>query len=199
MARSKVPWGALVYAGVGVAALVRGLRRPKRIVLDGAFALHCAGMDGCDPAVTLQTQSGGQGVYAAAPGRVLAVGPGSVSIMARDEGAVLDYTGLDQVQVTAGDAVGIGQQLGLARQVRFAVYALEQAPDGSLRIGKPFEPASWLATHGQALSAGSTTGHQGLWCEGGRQLDVPQKVAQCGMQLPTPTAWALLPVRVSLA
>jgi len=197
-ARSSVPWGAVLFGGLGVAALVRGLRHAQRYVLSGAYAQSCAGGSNCDPALTLQTQSGGQPVYAAAPGRVLSAGPNWVSLAVSDEAVVLDYSGFDQVQVAEHDRIGIGQQLGLASRLRFAVYSVVRGEDGGLRLGTAIEPAGWLATHGQAPSARVTPGHEGLWCEGRRALSVPQQVARCGIQLPQPTAWALLPVQVSL-
>jgi len=193
-----LPWGALLVGGLGTAAVVRALYRPKRLVIENAFAQQCAGMTGCDPAVTLQA-SGGQPVYAMAPGAVAAVSPGSVAIAASDEAVVLDYTGLEQIQVGLGERVMVGQQIGLARQLRFAVYQLERAADGTTRIGKPYEPAAWLAVHGLGLSFGTAPGHQGLWCETGRQLSVPRHVAECGIQLPQPGAWSLMPVSVSLS
>jgi hypothetical protein len=190
----------LFFGGLGAAAIVRAVYRPKRIVLDGGFALHCAGAEGCDPAVTLQAYSGSQAVYAMAPGRIASVGPGSLSLIARDESVILDYSGFDQVQVRASQVIGLGQQLGLAHQLRFAVYQLDRAADGSSRVGKAYEPAAWLATHGLALSAtAAAPGHVGQWCETGRQLNVPARVAQCGLQLPEPQAWSLVPVRVSLS
>ena len=200
-ARSRVPWGALFAGGLGVAAVVRALYHPKRVVLDGATALHCAGEADCDPAMTLRSSSGGGPVYAMAPGVVVAVGPDSVAIAASDEAVVLDYTSLYQVQVVAGQRVGLGQQIGLGKTVRFAVYDAQSTPDGKRRdsgsspLGKPYEPASWLAVHGLRAS-GRTV--QPQWCEEARRLSVPQQVAKCGMQLPVPSAWALLPVRVSL-
>jgi hypothetical protein len=198
VARSMLPWGALFIGGLGAAAVVRAVYRPKRVVIDNAFAQQCAGMTGCDPAVTLQA-AGGQPVYAMAPGVIASMAPGAVTIVARDEAVVLDYSGLEQMQVGLGERVGIGQQIGLARQLRFAVYQLDRAADGSTRIGKALEPASWLSVHGLALSAGTAPGHQGLWCETGRQLSVPKHVAECGIELPQPGAWSLLPVRVSLS
>jgi hypothetical protein len=187
-----MPWGALLCGGLGVTAIVRALYHPKRVVLDGARALHCAGESGCDPAMMLNGSGGG--VYAMAPGTVI-VGPGSVAIVGSDESVVLNYTGLDQVQVAAGQHVGIGQQIGLGQRVRFSVQALVPGEDGTTRVQQPYEPASWLAVHG--LKPSGTGGSQ--WCDSSRQLNVPQQVAKCGIELPVPTAWALLPVRVSLS
>lgn len=189
-----LPWGALLFGGLGVASIVRALYHPKRVVLDGARSLHCAGQAGCDPAMTLNGAAL-TGVFAMAPGRVI-VGPGSVAIVASDEPVVLNYTGLEQVQVAAGAHVGIGQQIGIGQRVRFSVHALVSNPDGTTRIQQPYEPAAWLAVHG--LRSSGNVASQPQWCDASRQLNVPQQVAKCGIELPVPTAWALLPVRVSL-
>lgn len=200
-ARSKAPWGALVAGGIGTLALVRAFYHSKRVVLDGGTAQQCPGQANCDPAVTLRAPSGAP-VYAMAPGVVVATGPDSVTLAASDEAVVLSYTGLNQVQVQAGQRVGLGQQLGLGQTVRFAVYDTQNAPTGTPRtnptspLGRPYEPSSWLAVHGLRATAGRV---QPQWCDQPRQIDVPQQVAKCGIQLPVPNAWALLPVRVSLS
>lgn len=189
-----MPWGALLFGGLGAAAIVRALYHPKRVVLGNARSLHCAGEAGCDPAMTLNGAAI-TGVYAMAPGTVV-VGPGSVAIVGSDESVVLNYTGLEQVQVAAGQHVGLGQQIGLGQRVRFSVHTLVPGEDGSTRVQKPYEPASWLAVHG--LRPSGNVANQPQWCDANRQLNVPQQVAKCGIELPVPTAWALLPVRVSL-
>jgi len=191
---SAVPWTSLFYLGLGGAALFRAFYRPQRTALRGSTTIKCATAQNCDPAVTLQASPGAQGVYAMAPGTVVGVGPGSVSIVDKTEPVLLDYTGLSATQVSLGDSVGIGQQLGLAHQLRFAVYSLNRSPDGSLVIGKPIEPSAWLAVHGLK----SSTARGSDWCGGGRTLRVPQQVAQCGMELPQPGAFSLLPVNISL-
>jgi len=91
-----------------------------------------------------------------------------------------------------------GQQIGLASRLKFGVYEIARTAQGTAAIGRPFEPASWLANHGCRVShkAHKTSGN--VWCAGGRKLIVPAAVASCGIRLPPPNGFALLPVSATM-
>lgn len=198
-----VPLGAITWAAIGGLAAFRTFYRPHRAVVRDGFALRCAAAESCDPTMTIESFIGKAPVYANSRGRVLFAGPNGIQIAAADEPTVLTYEadarGGFSPQVRTGDRVGIGQQIALASRVRFGVEVIWREPDGELkRIWN--EPASWLAARGQRISAKyrKADAEGSNWCEGGRRLVVPPRVGTCKIRLPTPGAFALLPVSVTM-
>ncbi len=198
--KKKYPWGAMFWGTVGVAAAVRALYRPFRAVMRDGFASRCAA-EGCSPNMVVDSFSGQSEIYAPVGGTVVATTGSSIYIAIGSEPTLLEYSadpGQINVQVIPGEVVGAGQQIGLASRVRFGVYDLERTGNGGAKIGRPYEPASWLANHGCTVShkKHKTTGE--VWCEGGRKLVVPATVAKCGLRLPPPNGFALLPVSATM-
>lgn len=206
--KQKYPYGAMFWGAVGAGMLFRALYHPWRALVKDGFPSRCSGSSGdagaCDPSMTITSFDGQTEVYS--PVRaVVAVASGSrLLLIPNDESVVLEYSGDSTsflTQVTAGAQVGAGQQIGLAGKVSFAVWTLLRAADGTAVMGSAIEPASYLATHGAKVSAKyhpSTTAT--AWCGGGRTLVVPQTVSSsCGVTLPAPSGYALLPVSVTMA
>lgn len=198
--KKKYPWGAMFWGTVGVAAAVRALYHPFRAVMRDGFPSKCSA-EGCDPTMMIDSFSGESEIYALASGTVVAASPTSIYIALNTEPTLLEYTaapGQMVAQVSAGESVGAGQQIGLASRLKFGVYEIARTQSGTAAIGRPFEPASWLANHGCHIShkAHKTSGD--VWCAGGRKLVVPQAVANCGIRLPPPNGFALLPVSATM-
>jgi hypothetical protein len=193
--KKKTPWGALFWGAVGTAAAVRALYRPDRALIKDGFVLRCAATSGCDPAMTIQSFEGTQAVFAPMAGVIVSASGISCQIVPNGEAVLLDFSGSAQFQVTAGDHVGAGQQIGLASAFSFSVYELGRNPDGHAKILGALEPASWLAVHGIRVSSKSHK-HTELWCEGGRKIVAPPAVANC-LKLPPPSGYALLPISVT--
>ncbi len=203
--KSKHPYGAIFWGAVGLACTFRALYHPWRALVRDGFASRCSGDGGsCDPSMTVTSFQGQTEVYCPVRGVVAIAKPGSLLIIPDDQATVLEYRGDPAtflVQMHSGDAVGAGQQVGLASQFTFAVWQLTRSATGTAQMGKPIEPASWLATYGAKISAkyhapsANTT-----WCGTGRKLVVPQAVAsQCNITLPAPSGYALLPLSVTMA
>lgn len=198
--KKKYPWGAMLWGAVGVAAAVRVLYHPYRAVMRDGFASKCSA-EGCDPTMTIDSFSGQSELYAPLGGVVVAVTPGSIYLAVSGEPTLLEYTGDPSqmvVQVQPGESVGAGQQIGLAKRVKFGVYEIARTASGTAAIGRAFEPASWLANHGCRVSHKSHKVSGQVWCAAGRHLVVPQAVAKCGIRLPPPNGFALLPVSATM-
>lgn len=202
--KQKHPYGALFWGACASVALFRALYHPWRALLRDGFAQRCSGDGNCDPSMTLTSFGGQTEVYTPVRAVVGVSAPGSLLLLPNDEAVVLEYRGASTAfltQVTQGQQLGAGQQVGLASVVSFAVYKLERTAAGAAQIGAAIEPASYLATHGAKISAKyHAATPNSAWCSTGRKLVVPQAVAsQCGITLPAPSGYALLPVSVTMA
>lgn len=202
--KQKHPYGALFWGSVAGVALFRALYHPWRALLKDGFASRCAGDGGCDPSMTLTSFSGQTEVFTPVRAVVGLSAQGTLLLLPNDEAVVLEYRGAPSsflTQVVQGQQLGAGQQVGLASTVNFAVYKLERSAAGTAQMGAAVEPASYLATHGAKISAKyHAATASSAWCGGGRKLVVPQAVAsQCGVTLPAPSGYALLPVSVTMA
>jgi len=198
--KKKYPWGAMFWGTVGIAAAVRVLYHPYRAVIRDGFPSKCAA-EACDPTMVIDSFSGQSELYAPAGGTVVQTTPTSIFIALAGEPTLLEYTsaaGQMVVQVAQGQKVGAGEQIGLASRLRFGVYDIQRTAAGTATIGKPYEPASWLANHGCTVSHKKHKTSGSVWCAGGRKLVVPQNVANCGMRLPPPNGFALLPVSATM-
>ncbi len=197
--KKKYPWGAMFWGTVGVAAAVRALYHPFRAVMRDGFPSQCASV-GCDPSMTIDSFSGDSEIYALASGTVVSVVGGVIYIALNTEPTLLEYANAGHLvaQVAAGDKVGAGQQIGLASRIKFGVYEIARTAQGTATIGRPYEPASWLANHGLRVSHKHHKTSGDVWCAGGRKLVVPQAVANCGIRLPPPNGFALLPVSATM-
>lgn len=195
----KVPLGAIVLTTIGAAALVRGFWNPHRAVVKDGFATECEGGKGCSNYTTLESSEGAGPVYSAARGLVAQTTSNSVIIVPNREAVVLEYLGLDQVMVRPGQSVWNGQQIASSARVKFGVYRIDRSQSGKVSY-VALSPSAWLASRGARLSAkkSGVSAEGENWCEGGRRLMVPQKVGQCGIRLPEPTAVALLPISVTM-
>ena len=198
--KKKYPWGAILWGGVAAAAAVRVLYHPFRSVMRDGFASKCAA-EGCDPAMTIDSFSGQSEIFAPAGGIVVAASQTSIYIALSGEPTLLEYVataGQMVTQVTPGEKVGAGQQIGLAARVKFAVYEIGRTASGGATIGRPYEPAAWLANHGCTVSHKKHKVSGAVWCASGRKLVVPDAVAKCGIRLPPPNGFALLPVSATM-
>jgi hypothetical protein len=198
--KKKYPWGAILWGTVGVAAAVRALYHPFRSVIRDGFASKCSA-ENCDPTMTIDSFSGESEIYAPVGGVVVSTTDSSIYLALGSEATILEYLsapGAMVVQVQPGESVGAGQQIGLASRLQFGVYEITRTTDGHAALGRPYEPASWLANHGCKISHKKHTTTGAVWCEGGRKLVVPQAVANCGIRLPPPNGFALLPVSASM-
>lgn len=191
-----VPYGAIALAALGGFGVFRTFYRPHRAVLKDGFALRCPASIGCEPSVTVESYGGAVAMYAVAGGRVLRADNTGIEIALKYEPVVVRYEGGTNLQVRRGDTVGAGQQIGYAQRASFSVWQA-QREGGNVRW-IPIEPSSWLAARGMQLTARKRSGGATQWCEGGRRVSVPQKVGQCGIKLPTPGSFMLLPVSVSM-
>jgi len=194
--KKKVAWGAVGWGAVGLLALTRAFWKSNRALIRDGYVVTCAGSKDCATAMVVDATEDAQAIYSPVSGSVVAADDKQITIVPNNEAAVLQFAAVDwHVQVTAGQRVTSGQQIALSRRVAFSVSRLNQ--DGSLT---PYEPASWLAVHGLRVSAkfkfSSRPDEQ--WCEKGRKLIVPVRVAECGMTIPSPSGYALLPVNVEM-
>lgn len=203
--KAKHPYGAFFWGAVASVAVFRALYHPWRALLKDGFASRCSGDGGaCDPSMQLTSFSGQTEVMTPVRAVVAVAAPGSVLLIPNDEAVVLEYRGASDTfltQVATGQQLGAGQQIGLASTVTFAVWQLLRSSNGTASMGKAIEPASYLATHGAKISAKyHAATADSAWCGAGRKLVVPQTVAsQCGITLPAPSGYALLPVSVTMA
>lgn len=200
--KSKHPYGAMFWGAVGLAAAFRALYHPWRALVKDGFPSRCAGTS-CDPSMGITAFSGLTEVYSPVRGRVAIAKTGTILIIPDDEGVVLEYRSSGSTdfvqQVKSGDEVGAGQQIAVGRNFSFAVWQLDRTTAGAAKMGKAIEPASWLATHGARVSA-TYHKNQDTWCAAGRKLVVPQALAsQCGMILPPPNGYAILPISATMA
>lgn len=200
--KSKHPYGALFWGTIGALAAFRALYHPWRTLVKDGFPSRCSGDGSCDPSMTVTSFSGQTEVYSPVRGVVAMASPGRILIMPDDEAVVLEYNGDPATflaQMHSSDAVGAGQQIGLASQFTFAVWTLSRTAAGQAAMGAAIEPASWLTTHGARISAHNHMATNQTWCSGGRKLVVPQTIAsQCGTTLPAPSGYALLPMSVTM-
>lgn len=199
--KKKYPWGAMFWGTIGVAAAVRALYHPFRAVMRDGFASKCAGDSGCDASMVIDSFSGESEIYAPVGGTVVSTTASSIFVALGSEPTLLEYAadpGGMVVQVQVGEKVGAGQQIGLAKRIRFGVYDIARTASGNAVMGKPYEPASWLANHGCSVSHKKHKISGAVWCAGGRHLVVPQAVANCRIRLPPPNGFALLPVSATM-
>jgi hypothetical protein len=192
--KRKIAWGALFWGTVGAAAAFRALYRPDRAIIRDGFVSKCSGAS-CDPTMTIEAYEGTQAIFAPMSATVIAVSGQSIYLVPKHEAVILEYLGVSP-QVVAGDSVGSGQQIGLSSRLQFAVYEIDRTASGTAKLGKPVEPAAWLAVHGLTVSTKKHKGQE-LWCEGGRRIVVPAELGKCGFRLPPPSGYALLPVSVT--
>jgi hypothetical protein len=173
-----------------------------RAVFDSGEIESCPAAHDCDPVLAIRSSVGAACVYALVSGVVSRVVPGKlVELVSDREPVVVSYVGPMALSaagalVSPGQRVRVGQVLGQAASIGIAVSLLTRLADGSLAL-KPIEPTSWLAARGLKPATKLTQGSQ--WCHGGRTLVVPQDVVRCGMSLPEPSGFSLLPVNVRLA
>ena len=188
-----------VYAWAGIAALAgyRALVRPSRAVFDAGEITECPAARDCEAVLGIRSSAGPAPVYALVSGVVSRVIPGQlVELTSRTEPVVVAYVGQMAInaagmRVSPGQVVHVGQVLGTAASIGLSVSQITRLADGSLAL-TPLEPASWLASRGLRAATKLVPGMQ--WCQGGRTLIVPQNVAQCGMRIPDPPGFSLLPV-----
>lgn len=187
-----------IFAGLGAAALVRGLFRPHRAVLKEGSVARCSGRNHfgiCDPTDTIRAPEGTP-AYAVAPGRVVAVGEAFVQIVARNDAVVLMYEGIAP-EIVEGQHVGRGQTIGKSiGPVIFGVWQL--APNATGPVLQNIPPSAWLAARGMRHVV-KDLGDGNKWCEGGRKIHVPREVkAACGFRQPDPSRFGLFPVEITL-
>lgn len=211
--KKRIPWGAIIWTGIGGAMLFRTFYRPARAVVADGYARRCAGKTNgsCSQSMLIESFEGSAPVYTPVAGRVLAAGQltgvastGNVPhtlirIAAAHEPVILEYRGALQPQVSDGEEVGVGQQIALAQQVEFGVVEIRRSSSGTISQVN-LEPASWLAARGLAISVKrhKSDAEGPNWCEGGRKLRVPESTALCDMELPPPGGLMLLPVSVQV-
>lgn len=193
-----VPWSALIAAALGTVTAVRAFYRPNRALTLNGYVRLCAADNACDPAMVIDTA--GAAVLSPMAGVVVSAGPGWIVIKPDLDDVVLSYAwdasaGPTAELVSAGARVSSGQQIAVGGLLHFSVLQLTRGAGGT-QIGAPYEPAAWLAVRGLRISKASR--EPALWCEAGRSLTVPQGVAKCGIELPSPSPYSLLPVTVSL-
>lgn len=195
--------GAFFWTGVAALSTYRALVRPVRAVFDSGEITGCpAASQACEPVLTIRSSTGIAPVYALVSGVVSRVIPGKlVELVSDREPVVVSYVGplvanMGAAQVAPGQRVRAGQVLGQVASIGIAVSMITRLADGSLAL-KPMEPTSWLAARGLRPATRVVAGTK--WCDGGRTLVVPQDVVKCGMTLPEPSGFSLLPVNVRLA
>lgn len=190
--------GAIVWTGVAAFAAYRAIVRPVRAVFDDGELTACAGSPGCAPVLGIRTTSTNPApVYSLVGGVVSRVTPDRLEVISDYEPVIVGYLGsIDlSASIVPGQRVHAGEVLGQATSVGLAVSNITRLTDGSLAL-VPMEPASWLAVRG--LRAATRLQPSIMWCAGGRTLTVPQDVARCGLRLPEPSGFSLLPVSVQL-
>lgn len=199
---ANIPLGAVVLGALGVGAAVRTFYHPNRAVVADGFVLRCAADPGCAPAMVIESYAGKAPIFSTVAGRVVGATVSQIMIVSKDEPVMVVYDGetdrggLDP-QVSFGDDVGLGQQVGLGSRVNFSVRVALRAADGQAKW-VPNEPAAWLAARGLRVSAKKRAGGGSQWCEGGRKIVVPKHVGECGIRLPSPGAFMLLPVSITM-
>jgi len=188
--------GVLVWSALGGLAAHRALVRPVRAVFDEGEVTACPGGTGCAPTLGIRSTRGAAPVYALVSGTATRVAPDRVELTSRYEPVIVSYFGALAPTVAPGESVRAGAVIGHTEAVNLGVSQIQRLAGGALRTAA-VEPASWLAARG--LRAATRLRPGTLWCQGGRMLLVPQEVARCGMRLPEPSGFSLLPVTVRLA
>ena len=190
--------GALVWTGVAAFAAYRAIVRPVRAVFDAGEVSSCAGGSSCSPTLRIRSVTGAPSpVYSLVSGIVTRMTDDRIEIASAVEPVIVAYVGpmLATAGVTPGQRVHTGEVLGQAAAIEIAVAQLTRLVDGSLALA-PLDPSSWLALRG--LRAATELSPSTAWCAGGRRLSVPQDVARCGLRLPEPSGFSLLPVSVQI-
>jgi hypothetical protein len=198
-----VNYAALGLGAVGLFAAVRALFRPYAAVVEDGAVTRCPGPEGgkCQPDLVIVPRPSRPSFLAVGRGVVMSSGPNWIHLVLRREPVVVSYSAMAgygfRSLVGDGETVGAGQVIGEAGQVAFAVYRIERQQAGSLKF-IPLEPSAWLASRGLRIS-GIAPPEASLdeWCEKGRVIRVPPSVGGCGLELPEPGGFALLPVSVS--
>lgn len=190
------PKALAAWAALGGVTAFRALVRPARALVDEGDVVTCPGAAGCSAALTMQSARGVGRVYALVAGRVTRTGSGAVEIASSREAVLVGLTGPDLTPlVGAGQVVKAGQVVATARTVSLTVTGLGRTAGGGVSA-VALEPATWLASRG--LRAATRSNPSALWCAQGRKLVIPQAVGQCGIRLPDPAGFALLPVSARL-
>lgn len=199
-----VNYAALGLGAIGLFSAVRALWRPHAaVVVDGAVT-RCPGPDAgkCQPDLVIVPRPSSPRFLAVGRGVVMSTGPNWIHVILRREPVVISYSAMGppftfKSLVAEGETVGAGQVIGEASQLAFAVYRIERQSNGKLKF-LPLEPSAWLASRGLRISGVSQAeGSLDEWCERGRVIRVPPSVGACGLELPEPGGFALLPVSVS--
>jgi len=191
--------GAIVWTSVAALAAYRALVRPVRAVFDMGEVSSCAGGPSCAPALRIRSATGAPSpVYSVVSGVVTRMTESRVEITSNVEPVIVAYAGvmIPTAGLTPGQRVSAGKVLGQAVSIDLSVAQLTRLADGSLKL-TPIDPSSWLALRG--LRAATELSPSAAWCAGGRKLAVPQDVARCGLRLPEPSGFSLLPVSVQVA
>lgn len=192
----SIPWSALIAGGLGTAALVRAFYRPIRAIIADGYVGACPLSSGCSPKMVIAAYTGAQPVYAVASGNVVSVAGDTIAFVPDREAVVIVYEGLTQISASPGQHLAAGTVLGLSSKVTFSVVLLDHANPS---MDTHYEPASWLAVRGIRISEKDRRGSTPQWCEGGRTIAVPQAASKCNLVLPEPSAFSLLPVRITLS
>lgn len=193
--KTRVPWTSLIFGGLAGVLAYRGLIRPSRSVVQDGYATACPG-EGCRQTVQITSATGKSPIYSVVSGNVLEAGS-EVVIAASTEPVLVSYSQMPdaQLMVRAGDRVAVGQLIGYASQVSFGVSQIKQTSTSGQFVSQALEPTSWLSSRGLSLSRRGRKGTQ-QWCESGRTMTIPESVLNCGVDLPKPSSFLLLPVQV---
>lgn len=190
--------GALVWTSVAALAAYRALVRPVRAVFDMGEVTSCAGGPSCAPSLRIKSTTGAPSpMYSVVSGVVTRMTDSRVEITSNVEPVIVAYAGtmIPTAGLTPGQRVSSGKLLGQAASIDLSVAQITRLADGSLKL-TPLDPSAWLALRG--LRAATDLSPSAAWCAGGRKLSVPQDVARCGLRLPEPSGFSLLPVSVQL-
>jgi hypothetical protein len=192
----------IVYTSAGILLLLRGLFRGNRAVVRKGGVSRCSGpspFGSCDPSDAIEAAAG-TNAYSVASGRVMAVGQDFIHILVGNEPVILMYAGIKPT-VVEGQYVGRGQYVGVVDEggmVHFSVTELVRDSGPLGYVARAVPPSGWLAARG-ARHAVTNTGAGTKWCEGGREIAVPDAAAtSCNMKRPEPGMFGLLPIRVEI-
>lgn len=190
------PWALAGWTTLGALTAYRTFVRPYRGVVRDGQVTACPG-PGCSAGLTVQSTRGVATVFSLVTGTVTAVGSDYMELASAREPVVIRYQGAGlKPMVGVGGAVKIGQPVAAAQAVTLTVGQIDRDPSGKLSM-LALEPATWLASRG--LTAASHLTPSALWCAQGRKLVVPMSVGTCGVRLPDPASFALLPTSSRLA